>query len=110
MAKQLFARIPCILMKGLYPQKKKGETGYYRECLFLLSRRSVRSPMTERIAGIIMIAPINENPTAIRVVMPKLLMMGKLDRQRAENPKKVASPEMVIAVPILFTLSWIAAI
>jgi hypothetical protein len=66
--------------------------------------------MTERNAGMMNIAPISENPTAIRVVIPKLLMMGKLERQSAENPKKVASPEIVIAVPILFTLSWIAAI
>ncbi len=66
--------------------------------------------MRESTAGIMKIAPISENPTAIRVVVPKLLMMGKLARQSAENPKNVASPETVMAVPILFTLSWIAAI
>ena len=56
------------------------------------------------------IAPIIENATAIRVEIPKLLMMGKVARQSDENPKNVARPETVIAVPILLTLSWIAAI
>ncbi len=45
-------------------------------------------------------APERENATAINVVMPKLLMMGKVARQSAENPKNVARPETVIAVPI----------
>jgi hypothetical protein len=85
------------------------QDGFYPERFSFSFIRSVRLPITERIAGIRKIAPISENPTAIRVVMPKLLMIGKLDRQRAEKPKKVASPDIVIAVPILFTLSWIAA-
>jgi hypothetical protein len=46
------------------------------------------------------IAPINENPMAIRVERPKLLRMGNVARQSAENPKKVARPETVMAVPI----------
>ena len=66
--------------------------------------------MRESTAGMMNIAPHSENPTAIRVDMPKLLVIGKLERHRAENPKKVAKPDTVIAVPILFTLSWIAAI
>jgi len=61
--------------------------------------------MTERIAGIIKIAPISENPTAIRVVIPKLLMMGNAERQSAENQKNVESPEIVIDVPNLLTIS-----
>jgi len=65
--------------------------------------------MRESTAGMMKIAPIRENPTAMRVEIPKLLIMGKLARQSAENPKKVARPETVIAVPILLTLSWIAA-
>ena len=56
------------------------------------------------------IAPIREKATAIKVETPKLLMMGKVARQSAENPKKVARPETVMAVPIFWTLSWIAAI
>jgi hypothetical protein len=39
------------------------------------------------------IAPIREKATAIRVVTPKLLMMGNVARQSAENPKNVARPE-----------------
>jgi len=56
------------------------------------------------------IAPIRENPTAIRVEIPKLLRMGNVARQSAENPMNVPRPDTVIAVPILLTLSWMAAI
>lgn len=67
-------------------------------------------PMIESIAGMMKIAPIRENATAIRVVMPKLAITGNVARQSAENPKNVARPETVIAVPIFCTLSWMAAI
>ena len=67
-------------------------------------------PITESTAGIMKIAPISENPMAIRVERPKLLRMGNVARQSAENPKNVARPETVIAVPIFWTLSWIARI
>ena len=77
---------------------------------FLRSSHSVSWPMRESTAGMIKIALQSEKPTAMRVEIPKLLMMGKLARQSAENPKKVARPETVIAVPIRFTLSWMAAI
>ena len=56
------------------------------------------------------IAPSREKPTAMRVVVPKLLMMGNVARQSAENPKNVARPETVMALPIFMTLSWMAAI
>jgi hypothetical protein len=50
------------------------------------------------------IAPAREEATAMRIVTPKLLSMRKVERQRAENPKKVARPETVMAVPIRWTL------
>ncbi len=62
-------------------------------------------PITERTAGITKMAPQGENPTAISVVYPKLLMIGNVARQSAENPQKVARPETVMAVPIFWTLS-----
>ena len=65
--------------------------------------------MRERTAGMMKIAPISENATAIRVVVPKLAMTGNVARQSAEKPKNVASPETVMAVPIFWTLSWMAA-
>jgi hypothetical protein len=40
------------------------------------------------------IAPISEKPTAIKVVTPNLLIIGKLARQSAENPKNVACPTL----------------
>jgi len=51
------------------------------------------------------IAPSREKATAIRVEIPKLLIIGKVARQSAENPKNVARPETVMAVPIFWTLS-----
>jgi hypothetical protein len=54
-------------------------------------------------------APMSENPTAINVVIPKLLMIGKLARQRAEKPKNVARPDTVIAVPIFCSVEMISS-
>ena len=56
---------------------------------FRESSHAVNWPMIDSTAGMIKIAPSKENPTAINVTIPKLLMMGKLARQRAENPKKL---------------------
>jgi len=42
--------------------KKEKNPLIHLECFFLASRRSVRSPMTERIAGMMNIAPIKREP------------------------------------------------
>ena len=84
--------------------KKNSEGLCFRE-----SRYSVNWLMIDNTAGMIKITTSYENPTAVRVTIPKLLVKGKLARQSVEKPKKLASPETVMAVPIFCTLSWIAA-
>ena len=76
-----------------------------RSLFFFCSIHSERLPTSESTEGLMRIAPIRENATAIRVVTLKLLMMANVARQSTENPKNVARPETVIAVPIFYTLS-----
>ena len=59
---------------------------------FLLSIHSVNWPISERTAGMIKIAPIRENPTAIRVEIPKLLIMGKRGETERREPEESGKP------------------
>jgi len=61
--------------------------------IFLLSGPSDTPPMNERTAGMMKIAPIREKATEIRVVTPKVLMMGTSQGTRPRKRKRWRGPK-----------------